>query len=894
MTLTEGSILGSYEITSLIGMGGMGEVYLARDIKLDRVVAIKVLPDELARDKERVLRFEREAKLLASLNHPNIAAIHGFEQADHKRFLVLEYAEGLTLSARLKDGPLSLDDSIEICKQIADALEAAHEKGIIHRDLKPANVAIAPDGSVKVLDFGLARAVHDDPSSSMSTAASPTITADYTRPGVVLGTAAYMSPEQARGRPLDKRSDIWSFGVVLFECLSGKMLFGGETTTDSMGAVLHKEPEWSLLPPNTPIRVQLVLRHCLSKDRKHRLHDIADARIELEEAAQQLASGFIESNSPPQAARRLFWPVLAGVLAVALVVDLSQQLVVSPESKTASAGPVVIGMEQVTDLPGNQSAPNLSPDGRNLLYVAKDGGDSDIFLMRVGGEKPINLTEDSPADEYSPAFSPDGEKIAYRSEREGGGIFVMGATGESPRRVSDEGFHPAWSPDGGRLVYTTEHVFSAYGRTSVAQLWIVNLELGGRQLLFEGDAVGPSWSPSGERIAFWAAIQGQRDIWTIPADGGQALAVTQDIQTDWNPLWSANGNSLYFISDRGGSADLWQIQIDEKSGQPCGDPTSVTTGVANVTEASLSARGQRIAVTISSRRSETLRYEFNPVTRQTVGQPSIIYVSSSGLDSLHPSSDGEWLAFRSSPPQEDIFVMRADGSSRRRLTDDMHRDRGPRWSPDGKWLLFYSNRNGSYELWLMRPDGTELRRLTDTPGIDLHQPVWSADGQRITVNRSAADGTSSVDLLIDRPLAEIDKLLLPTGPGIPGFISGAWSPGGRWLAGAGLNPLGSMSAALYDTQASELKLLRAVDGGYHVSPGPISTVWIDENHFMFWDPKRHAVFIWDTQSETSRELAGLPGPCELKLANDGRTLFLNRFRDEADIWALSLSPSAKQ
>ncbi len=279
MGLASGTQLGQYEIASPLGKGGMGEVFRARDTKLERDVAIKVLPTALSRDPERVLRFQREARALAALNHLNIGAIYGFEQVGDVRFLVLELIEGDTLADRLKAGPLPVDETLAIGKQIAEALEAAHANGIVHRDLKPANIKVDAEGHVKVLDFGLAKALSEhEPSSGVTdAAASPTITADFTRPGVILGTAAYMSPEQARGRPIDKRTDIFSFGCVLYQCLTGDNLFGGETVSDSIGAVLHKQPDWDAIPPHTPPTVQLLLRRCLAKDRKQRLHDIGVA-----------------------------------------------------------------------------------------------------------------------------------------------------------------------------------------------------------------------------------------------------------------------------------------------------------------------------------------------------------------------------------------------------------------------------------------------------------------------------------------------------------------------------------------------------------------------------------------------------------------------------------------
>ena len=289
MSLAIGAHLGPYEILSPLGAGGMGEVYRAKDTRLDRDVAIKVIPEAMTRDADRMARFEREAKVLASLNHPNIGAIHGFESAEARKFLVLEYVEGQTLAQRLKTGALPVDEALAVGKQMADALEAAHEKGIIHRDLKPGNVMIRHDGAVKVLDFGLARAMTDESSSLAAMPDSPTVTsparmASPTIPGVILGTAGYMSPEQARGKAVDKRSDILSFGCVLYECLTGTMVFGGETTSDAIAAILEREPDWSRLPARTPVRVRELLKHCLEKDQRRRLRDIGDARIELEQS----------------------------------------------------------------------------------------------------------------------------------------------------------------------------------------------------------------------------------------------------------------------------------------------------------------------------------------------------------------------------------------------------------------------------------------------------------------------------------------------------------------------------------------------------------------------------------------------------------------------------------
>ncbi|HEY6066482.1 MAG TPA: serine/threonine-protein kinase, partial [Thermoanaerobaculia bacterium] len=312
MTLLPGTKRGSYEVLGPLGAGGMGEVYRARDTRLRREVAIKALPASFADDPERLARLEREARLLAALNHPNIAAIYGLEESGESCLLVLELVEGPTLAERLARGALPVDEAISVCEQIASGLEAAHEAGVIHRDLKPANVKIRPDGSVKILDLGLARGV--DSSSSTDQSLSPTITSGGTETGVILGTAAYMSPEQARGRSLDKRSDVFSFGCVLYECLTGKRAFPGDTVSDTIAAILRSEPDWSALPAETPAAVRKVLRRSLEKDRKNRLRDIGDARLEMEDAAAAPPGDAIAVSAPKR--RRsapLLW-ILAGAL----------------------------------------------------------------------------------------------------------------------------------------------------------------------------------------------------------------------------------------------------------------------------------------------------------------------------------------------------------------------------------------------------------------------------------------------------------------------------------------------------------------------------------------------------------------------------------------------------
>jgi len=451
MNLTSGTRLGRYEILSPIGAGGMGEVYRARDSKLHRDVAIKVLPDAVSRDPERLARFQREAQLLAALNHPHIAGIYGLEESNGVQALVLELVEGETLAERLARGPMPVDEALPAARQIGDALEAAHEKGIVHRDLKPANVKLTPGGSVKVLDFGLAKALSID-GSAPDVTHSPTITAAATQAGVVMGTAAYMSPEQARGRAVDKRSDIWSFGAVLYEMLTGRRCFEGETVSDVLAAVLRQEPDWSALPPETPPEVRALLSRCLERDPKKRLRDIGDAWIE----GAAVRAGPVERRGAMPA-----WPWAAAVLAALAVGFAAARWLSKPAPPTqAAAVHSIVPLPPGTRLSGWASPVlAISRDGRTLAYVAeKEGEPQRLYVHRLDRDDTRAVPESESAE--GPCFSPDGEWVAFATNvsqvsRTGSGdlrkySLVTGLT----QKVADipDYYGASWADDGSIIV----------------------------------------------------------------------------------------------------------------------------------------------------------------------------------------------------------------------------------------------------------------------------------------------------------------------------------------------------------------------------------------------------------------------------------------------------------
>src|SRR6185503_20000176 len=432
-------------VLAKIGEGGMGEVYRARDPRLGRDVAIKILPAEFASHPERLARFEREARMLAALNHPHIAAIHGVEESHGIRALVLELVEGETLAeriARCGGSGLAMREALDIASQIADALDAAHEKGIVHRDLKPANIKITQDGVVKVLDFGLAKL---EPQGSGTDTQSPTITINGTREGVVLGTAAYMSPEQARGQTVDKRADIWAFGCVLYEMLTGRSALSRETVSDTVAGILEREPDLTALPTPLPATARRLLQRCLAKDLRLRLRDIGDARLDLRAALDELSSGGAQAvdtrHRPP---RLLFKALVAGAVTMAVAAAV---WAIWPRRSPADATLTPGKLERLTYDAGVTRMPHFSPDGRLLAFASDRAGQNnlDIWVQQINGGAPLRLTDD-PADDTAPRFSPDGSQIIFRSDREGGGVYIVPALGGAARLIAAGGRGPRFSP----------------------------------------------------------------------------------------------------------------------------------------------------------------------------------------------------------------------------------------------------------------------------------------------------------------------------------------------------------------------------------------------------------------------------------------------------------------
>jgi Tol biopolymer transport system component len=876
--LTSGSRLGPYEIVAPLGSGGMGEVYRARDGTLGRDVAIKVLLASVAGDADHLSRFSREAHVLASLNHPNIAHIHGLVDLPAEagslvigHALVMELVEGPTLAERIGRGPIPLEEALPIAKQIADALEAAHEQGIIHRDLKPANIKVRPDGAVKVLDFGLAKATDPAGISGANAMNSPTLSVHATRAGVILGTAAYMSPEQARGRAVDRRADIWAFGAVLFEMLTATRAFPGEDVTDTIVSVVSREPDWTALPAGTPPGIHRLLRRCLEKDRKRRLDSASDARLEIEEPATVTAA--VAPGPVVRPGRALPWVVAA--TAMVLAVGVSAWAWARPAAALADA----MHFTQLTDTAGEETAPSISPDGTTVMFASRARGSWDIYSQRVGGRVRTLVVGDPDRQELGPAFSPDGQQIAFYEGDDDGGIFVAGATGESVRRVADAGFHPSWSPDGNLLAYTTEDIATPYSRNTFSQLFVVDPKGGPSRRLDQEDAAQPSWSPSGRRIVFWSNDSGQRDLFTIAVTGGARVPLLVDAAVDWAPVWDREGGHVTFTSDRGGSMNLWRIAVDEETGRPLGIPEPVTAGVQAASElASVSRDGSRIAFRSRVASVNPIAIPFDPVALKA-GTPIVLDSANSVLIPSDVSRDGRWLLLSNhGDRQEDLFVTSTAAFAPRRLTDDTARDRGARWLPDARSLVFYSTLGGKWEIWKVNADGSNVRRVASV-GNDLIYPVVSPTGDRVAFTSSSSGEVFIVPL--SGNTAASGQPLSGTKDGALYLSAQDWSRDGRVLAGALIPPSGkSTGVGVYDLASRERRQL-STDHGW--------VRWLPDNRRLVCLTRRDGLVVLDAETGLRTVVSvrlPLPPTNSFAVSPDGRMIYYAGARSESDIWVM--------
>ena len=765
MPLQPGTTLGPYAVTAKIGEGGMGEVYRARDTKLDRDVALKVLPEAFTKDPDRLARFEREAKVLASLNHPNIAAIYGLEEADDIRALVLELVEGPTLADRIKRGPIPLDEALPIAKQIAEALEAAHEAGVIHRDLKPANIKVREDGTVKVLDFGLAKALDPNPEGDPSQ--SPTLTAAATQMGVIMGTAAYMSPEQARGKPVDRRTDIWAFGAVVFEMLTGERAFVGDDVSLTLAKVLEREPSLESLPDKTPPKLRNVLQRCLEKEPRQRVQAIGDVRLAMAGALETAVS---QPSAAVDARNLQVWqrPIPAAIVALVIAAIMGFAvwgLMPAPTPRPVARVLLTPPPSMPLDITfGGRVA--LTPDGTRVVYRGLLDGQPHLFvrLLTELDATPLTGVGSNPFD---PFISPDGAWVGFV---EPGGLQRVSILGGPPVPIVDalEVRGASWGPDD-TIIFGTN--------AGDRGLLRVSMRGGEPEVLTTPDAERgelshrrPEILPGGEAVLFTMNVGRAVDnsVAVLSLESGEYEVL---VSGGSHPRYVPTGHIVYSV---GGT--LRAVGFDLDSLTVTTDPVSIVDNVLT---------GPDRVATFAVAQDGSLVYVRGSGGGR-VGVVTLAWVDRDGREDSLAAEPDRYSSPRLSPNGTRLAMTVDDDAggsdiyiydiARNNFTQFTFTDGGeccPVWTPDGKRVVFLSTRDASGNLYLKNADGTgEVERLTKSDDNQMPH-AWSADGDTLVLwNTNDLHTWSSDSAPTSTPLFETE--FTENRPSI--------SPDGRWIA----------------------------------------------------------------------------------------------------------------
>jgi len=874
-----GQTLAHYKILEKIGSGGMGDVYLAADTKLDRKVALKVLPPELAESEERRARFTREAKALAALDHPNIVTVHSVEEADGIHFITMQLVQGKTLTELLPKNGFPLNKFFEIAIPLADAVAAAHQEGITHRDLKPDNMMVGEDGRIKVLDFGLAK-----PTSGFAGVGSESDapTAAKTAAGVILGTVNYMSPEQAQGKTVDARSDIFSLGVVFYEMLTGVRPFRGETPAEVLSSIIKDEPRaLTDFDQEVPRELAKTIRRCLTKDSERRYQSAKDIRNELDELKTDLSSGELRESAQTKSAAVNKWLAAATVTLLLVVIAGAIYFTRTPRIESFR----LVNPVQVTSALGVEDYPAWSPDGTTLAYAASMDtnlflGNWDIWVSQVPGEQPLNRTADHDGNDRYPSWSPDGQRIAFWSDRSAGGYYVMPAFAGAPRKiVNDEGIEPSrleWSPDGSEVAYVVRDGTRVFVETA-------SLSAGESRRVLLPEAITAfdlAWSPSGNLFAYIGSARARDNqvtrLWILRVADGVAMPITDGVTNVWSPSWSPDGRTLYFVSDRGGTMDLWSqhMKADGSIDMP---PERLTTGV-EMRYATFSSDGTRLVYSKGKRISNVWRVPILEERPATWSDAQQITFDQAFVEFVSISPNGQRLIVSSDRAgNPDLWMLPSEGGDMQAITDDPTPDWFSAWSPDGKEIAFYAYRSGNRDIWVMPADGGAARQLTNHPARDSY-PAWSPDGKEIVFD-SYRGGSE-------------DLWIMPAEGGEPRQLtkdSGSnpvWSPDGQWIAftayprstdaafwrirptGEDLEPLTAQSTA--NAQFS------------HFSP--------DGGLLLF--EREQDLWILSLESRLERritDLSGRPGsPLGYGSASDGHYLYFCWSNDLYDLWVMDV------
>ncbi len=803
-----GRNLGNFECTAQLGKGGMGEVYQAKDTKLGRDVAIKILPEEFARDADRVARFQREAKLLASLNHPNIAAIYGLEESDGTNFLVMELIDGDTLADRIKTGPIPVEETLQLALQIAEALEAAHEKGVVHRDLKPSNIKITPDGKVKVLDFGLAKAFAEDEGEDKPQD-SPTLSAAATRQGIILGTAAYMSPEQAKGKTVDKRADIWAFGVVLFEMLTGSQLFTGETSSETLASVIKSDPEWQRLPLNLHSRIRLLLERCLEKEPRNRYSGISDAWVDIDKALTDPGGLYTQpaaAAGPEIKSRHMaIWAsitVILITLAGILIWNIREPEPL-PVMRFAYEVPED---QQFHPVAMNYNLPVLavSPDGEYFVYCTMNG-----LYLRSAGELTAKLIAGTEGPTMQPFFSPDGRMIAYVSPQDRK-FKKISINGGAPVNICDITSMPVggyWDRDDSIL----------FGQNG-GPIMHVSANGGTPEPITEAKSEShffPQILPGGEYLMYTADAANTR-VMIMSLRSGE----TMELFAGGNARYLPTGHIIYMLPD---TNNLYAVPFDLDRLETTGSAVPIVEGT---TQSAVSPAGTLVCIPgttslISSSGELTLVWVDLEGKETPLGVPPKLY--------LFPriSPDGKQVAVTIADENRDIWIWNVDRKTMTRLTFDKGNDLQPVWTPDSRYVLFWSEREGNFgAIFKKRADGTgSIEKLVANPERQLYPWDFTRDGKTIVViDTPTPETTADISML---SIEEEYKLtpLLRSGEYVE--TQAKISPNGKWLAYFSNE---SGSAEIYVRSFPEIE-----KGRWQISTNSgVSPLWAPDGHELYY------------------------------------------------------------
>ncbi len=878
-----GQTLQHYRLIEKIGEGGMGVVWKAEDTTLDREVAIKVLPDAFSEDPDRLARFEREAKLLASLNHHNIASIFGVHESDECRFLAMEFVPGEDLAQRLQRGPLPVSESIAVAHQIAEALEVAHERGVIHRDLKPANIKVPVGGPVKILDFGLAKSLTPGTAAGTDPSLSPTLTFAGSAPGVIIGTAAYMSPEQACGRDVDERSDIWSFGCVLWECLTGETAFGSATASESIGSILHTEPDWERLPPETPPGVHRLLRRCLAKDLRKRIHHIADARIELEDSEPV---GHAESGplTPAQQRSLRGYRTALGTLAIALVAALTALIASLGDDPPPTVENPLVGAKftKLTDFGGLDAA--ISPDGRFVAFVSDRDGPFDIWVGQVGTGDFYNRTrgkagsvadpslhQDVRAPVRSVGFSGDGTEVWLGGGRGRRMQFIPLLSGPLRNAFGERVVNVQWSRDGSRVVYHTrdpgDPVFVA-DSNGANSIQILGSDPGNHQHY-------PIWSLDGEWIYLVRGrpTTGETDLWRVRPNGRELERLTEHNRAVAYPAPIDARTVLYVAREEDGAGPwLWALDVETKASR------RVSFGLEQYTSVAASADGHRLVVSIANPRASLWSVPIlDDPARESDAQPYTL----PSVRALAPRFGGEFLFYLSSRGT-------GDGLWRYRNGDTVEIWKGtetpllepPAVSPDGNSVAVVLRRPSRQRLHVLSADGAEIRALSDD--LDVHGAAsWSPDGQWIVTGGSDADGPGLFKIPVNggAPVRILDEEA----------FNPVWSPNGNLIVYAGrqVNAVSPLLAVHPDGARVELPNIELLRMGERVRFLP------DGGGLVYMQGFRPSQDFWllDLTTMERRPLTQLDDTATMRtfdITPDGTEIVFDRLRENSDIVLIEL------